>query len=159
MVSAEYTGKRILELRQSQGLTQKQLAEKLNVTDKAVSKWERGINYPDLSLMEPLAKVLGTHVADLLGLENSVENNDALEVTTKIWLDEKAALKTEFRQRVICNIVLTVLILIFSITIACIECETPGNTYILSKLIISMCGLSLGNCIWILKKSNSRKLL
>jgi transcriptional regulator with XRE-family HTH domain len=159
MVSTEYTGKRILELRQSQGLTQKQLAEKLNVTDKAVSKWERGINYPDLSLMEPLAKVLGTHVADLLGLENSVENNEALEVTTKIWLDEKAALKTEFRQRVICNIVLTVLILIFSITIECIECETPGNTYILSKLIISMCGLSLGNCIWILKKSNSRKLL
>lgn len=156
MVSAEYTGKRILELRQSQGLTQKQLAEKLNVTDKAVSKWERGINYPDLSLMEPLAKVLGTHVADLLGLENSVENNEALEVTTKIWLDEKAALKTEFRQRVICNIVLTVLILIFSITITCIECETPGNTYILSKLIIGMCGLSLGNCIWILKKSNSR---
>lgn len=153
MVSTEYTGKRILELRQSQGLTQKQLADKLNVTDKAVSKWERGINYPDLSLLEPLAKALETSVADLLGLENSIENNEALEATTKIWLDEKATLKTEFRQRSMCNIVLTVLIFVLGVALACSDCTEPGNTYVLSKLVMSMSGLLLANCIWILRKN------
>ena len=59
-MDAAYTGKEISERRKALGLTQKELAEKLHVTDKAVSKWERGINFPDLGLMENLAKVLDT---------------------------------------------------------------------------------------------------
>ena len=39
----------IVELRKKQGLTQQQLAKKLNITDKAVSKWERGLSYPDIT--------------------------------------------------------------------------------------------------------------
>ena len=42
----------ITELRKEKGLTQAQLAQKLNVTDKAVSKWERGVGFPDISLLE-----------------------------------------------------------------------------------------------------------
>ena len=45
-MDATYTGNRILELRKERGLSQKELAEKMNVTDKAVSKWERGLNFP-----------------------------------------------------------------------------------------------------------------
>lgn len=41
----------IQETRKARGMTQKQLAEKLNVTDKAVSKWERGIGCPDISVV------------------------------------------------------------------------------------------------------------
>ena len=48
----------ITELRKEKGLTQAQLAQKLNVTDKAVSKWERGVGFPDIKLLEPLADVL-----------------------------------------------------------------------------------------------------
>lgn len=44
----------ITELRKEKGLTQAQLAQKLNVTDKAVSKWERGVGFPDIKLLEPL---------------------------------------------------------------------------------------------------------
>lgn len=44
-MDAMYTGNRIFELRKERGLSQKELAEKMNVTDKAVSKWERGLNY------------------------------------------------------------------------------------------------------------------
>lgn len=43
----------ITELRKEKGLTQAQLAQKLNVTDKAVSKWERGVGFPDIKLLEP----------------------------------------------------------------------------------------------------------
>ena len=47
-------------------MTQAQLAEKLNVTDKAVSKWERNLSYPDIALFPKLADVLGTTVNNLL---------------------------------------------------------------------------------------------
>lgn len=70
-MDAAYTGIQIAEQRKALGLTQKELAEKLHVTDKAVSKWERGINFPDLGLMEALANALETTPAHLLGLENA----------------------------------------------------------------------------------------
>ena len=50
----ERTGQLITELRKEKGLTQKQLADALNVTDKAVSKWERGLSFPDISMLEPI---------------------------------------------------------------------------------------------------------
>ena len=65
MINASTTGKKIAELRKEKGLTQKDLAEKLNVTDKAISKWERGINFPELTVMEILATELDTTVVDL----------------------------------------------------------------------------------------------
>lgn len=57
-------GKLILKLRKEKNMTQKELAEKLNVTDKAVSKWERGDSFPDITLLEPIAKVLGVTLKD-----------------------------------------------------------------------------------------------
>ncbi len=60
------TGATIKGLREKQGLTQMQLAERLNVSDKAVSKWETGAGYPDITLLEPIADVLRVSVAELL---------------------------------------------------------------------------------------------
>ena len=59
-------GSRLAAFRRQKKLTQKELAEALHVTDKAVSKWERGVNYPDITLMQPLADCLGIPVAQLL---------------------------------------------------------------------------------------------
>ena len=59
------TGSTIKLLREKKGYTQKQLAEKLMVSDKAVSKWESGRGLPDITLMEPLAKTLGVSLAEL----------------------------------------------------------------------------------------------
>ena len=59
----------ITELRKEKGLTQAQLAQKLNVTDKAVSKWERGVGFPDIKLLEPLADVLDISLLELMNSE------------------------------------------------------------------------------------------
>lgn len=60
-MDARYTGEQIAAARRAKGLTQKQLADALGVTDKAVSKWERGLNYPDIVLFQPISDV-GGHV-------------------------------------------------------------------------------------------------
>lgn len=59
----------ILKMRKARNLTQKDLAEKLGVTDKAVSKWERAVSSPDISLLIPLAKALGVSTGELLSGE------------------------------------------------------------------------------------------
>lgn len=66
-------GQFIQHCRKEKGWTQQQLAEKLYVTDKAVSKWERGISFPDIRMIEPLAKVLDVSVAELMCGEKSKE--------------------------------------------------------------------------------------
>lgn len=70
-------GKFIAERRRAVGLTQAQLAEKLNITDRAVSKWETGRAMPDTALMLDLCGILKITVNDLLhGEEISMENNN-----------------------------------------------------------------------------------
>lgn len=56
----------VAQLRKEKGLMQKELAEKLYVSDKAVSKWERGLSIPDVTLLVPLAEILGITVTELL---------------------------------------------------------------------------------------------
>lgn len=60
------TGSLICRLRKEQQLTQRQLAERLCVSDKAVSKWERGLGCPDVSLLPGLARLLGIQLEGLL---------------------------------------------------------------------------------------------
>ena len=79
-------GKFIAERRKKANLTQMQLAEKLNITDKAVSKWERGIAMPDSSIMLELCDILQITVNDLLSGEvTAMENGD--KKNEKILLD------------------------------------------------------------------------
>ena len=70
-------GRFIAECRKKLSLTQKQLAEKLGITDKAISKWERGMAMPDTSIMLELCDILGISVNELLcGEKNNMENSD-----------------------------------------------------------------------------------
>ena len=76
-------GRFIAEHRKLQGLTQAQLAEKLNITDRAVSKWETGRSLPDATLMLALCEILGISVNELLSgekvtMENNQEKNEQL---------------------------------------------------------------------------------
>ena len=63
----------IAEKRKEKGLTQLELADKLSVTDQAISKWERGKGLPDVSLMQPLCEALGICLSDLLNGEKVQE--------------------------------------------------------------------------------------
>jgi len=70
-------GKFIAECRKKENLTQMQLAEKLNITDRAVSKWETGKAMPDTAIMLELCEILGISVNDLLcGEKIDMENNN-----------------------------------------------------------------------------------
>ena len=67
------TGAVIKELREKYHLTQAQLAQKLSVSDKTVSKWETAKGYPDISLLESIAKVFSISIAELIS-GNAVSN-------------------------------------------------------------------------------------
>jgi DNA-binding XRE family transcriptional regulator/desulfoferrodoxin (superoxide reductase-like protein) len=69
------TGKIIKELREKQRMTQKQLAEKLNISDKTISKWETDRGLPDISIVDSLAKALGVSVAELFAGEFYTNTN------------------------------------------------------------------------------------
>lgn len=61
-------GTKIAKLRKEQNMTQQELANKLNITDKAVSKWERGLSYPDITSVSKLAKILNVDSKELIDL-------------------------------------------------------------------------------------------
>ena len=69
------TGKIIKDLREKLKMTQAALAEKICVSDKAVSKWETGKGLPDITLIEPLAKALGVSVIELMNGEKIINGN------------------------------------------------------------------------------------
>ncbi len=74
------TGAMIKRLREKCGITQAELAGKLKVGDKAVSKWETGRGYPDISLIEPLAAALGVSVIELFAGQDIVNTNRAFNM-------------------------------------------------------------------------------
>lgn len=72
-MNKEIFGAFIAENRREKEMTQQQLADRLHVTDKAVSKWERGLCYPDLTLMEELAAALDLTVTELMACQRQTE--------------------------------------------------------------------------------------
>ena len=69
------TGTTIRQLREGRGLTQAELAERIGVSSKTVSKWETAKGLPDISLLQPLAKALGISVIELMNGEKIVNRN------------------------------------------------------------------------------------
>lgn len=87
-------GRFIAECRKMKNLTQKQMAEKLDITDKAISKWERGITMPDTSIMLELCDILCISVNELLSgekinMENSNQKNEELLLDMAKELEKK----------------------------------------------------------------------
>ena len=106
-------GKFIADCRKKKNLTQMQLAEKLGITDKAISKWERGIAMPDSSIMLELCDILGISVNELLsGEEIKMENynkemeNKLLEMVEEKERSDKQLLALEVVIGVLSSLVL-----------------------------------------------------
>lgn len=93
-------GDNIKALRKQKGLTQEELAIKLNVVRQTVSKWEKGLSVPDADLLQKIADVLETDVTQLLGakLENEQSNNELAEQLSRI--NEQLAIKNRRSRRI-----------------------------------------------------------
>lgn len=96
-MDAQKFGAFIQNCRKDLGMTQGELGAKLNVTDKAISRWERGVGFPDIKLLEPLADALHISIQELMQCERmkldqtAVEKTDAAKTSTqktgkKLWL-------------------------------------------------------------------------
>lgn len=84
-------GATISALRKERGMTQLELARQMGVTDKAVSKWERNLSFPDVASLPKLAEVLGTSVDELLEVKTATQEEPAgRRVTTLVELVLKA---------------------------------------------------------------------
>ena len=106
-------GKFIKECRNKNNLTQMQLAEKLGITDRAISKWENGRAMPDSAIMLDLCKELGITVNDLLSgevvsMNNYNENSEKiiLEMVKEKEKNDKLLLRCEILIGVICIIII-----------------------------------------------------
>jgi transcriptional regulator, XRE family len=122
-MNSEKMGKFIAELRKSKQMTQKDMAQQLNITDKAVSKWERGLSCPDISLLTDIAEILGISVSELLnGERNNIVDNDVEEnVDNAITYAEENAKQKNNRIHSICAGIFTVCLLIA--LMVCVICD------------------------------------
>ena len=73
-------GEMISSLRREKNMTQNDLADKMNVTDKAVSKWERNLSCPDINSIPKLAEILGVSVEKLLNAQTKQENSKVEDI-------------------------------------------------------------------------------
>ena len=145
------TGKRIQLLRKKKTWTQKDLADRLHVSDKAVSKWERGLNYPDMAILEPLAKSLDTTVVELLGIENAPDQ-EKVEAVTAVAVEETARLRKEIRDRALVILANGIVWLLSQFVLGHILYEHgiyDTMTRVLTFGMSGFAGTLIGNAIWI----------
>lgn len=110
----EKFGQFIKEQRKKKSLTQRQLAKRLNISDKAVSKWEVGDSYPDISLLIPLANIFNVTVDELLKCELNVKERKG-EITKNLLVFNISA-----------NIVL-IIVLIVLLLMSLIETDSQSS--------------------------------
>lgn len=98
-MDAKKFGAFIQERRKELGITQTALAQKLHVTDKAVSRWERAVGFPDIKLLEPLAEALEVSLTELLQSKRieSEQEEEALNHSTAQILEEQKKLSWQRR--------------------------------------------------------------
>jgi transcriptional regulator with XRE-family HTH domain len=105
------TGKFIANCRREKGLTQAQLAEKLNITDRAISKWETGKCMPDSSIMLELCDILGVTVNELLSGER-IEMNNYEEKVNENLIELKRKDENNMNKNVIISTIYTIAMII-----------------------------------------------
>ncbi|MBO5120537.1 MAG: helix-turn-helix domain-containing protein [Bacilli bacterium] len=112
-MNQEKIGKFILKLRKEKNMTQQELADKIGVTDRAISKWENGRGMPDLSLMKPLCDELGITINELISGENLdkkeyKEKSDENIINTISYSDKKIK-----KTKTLFKVIVSILIIIF----------------------------------------------
>ncbi len=137
------TGKFIAEMRKSKGLTQKQLADALLISDKTVSKWECGNGLPEVSLMLPLCELLGITVNELLtGKRLSSEEYQKNAEDNIVTLMKKMS-ETKFRM--IVEVLVLALTLLSSIALIMVAGYAPlSNGWRIALTAIGLVVMAIG---------------
>lgn len=121
MIDSNKIGKFILENRKLKDLTQKELAEKIKVTDKAISKWENGRGVPDIELLESLSEILDISILELLKGEKiekvSQENESilstSLDYSKSLILCKEKKMKNNNIRNIIIILLFAVIIMVY----------------------------------------------
>ena len=133
-------GKFIADCRKEKKITQEQLAEKLYITDRAVSKWERGLSLPDADKMLDLCNILDINVNELLNGEK-IDMKD-YEKKTENLLVEMAKQEEDKNKKLIMNMwVISITALLFYIGIIIISSMTLEEGPILGTIILKTSAL------------------
>ena len=125
-MNSQKMGELISSVRKSKNMTQKELADQLSVTDKAVSKWERGIGYPDITILPSLSDALGVTMSDLLNGEITAEKAEQETGTDEIISNtlKYAGEVQRHRKFKSSNLAISILTIVFLIAVfICILCN------------------------------------
>lgn len=164
-MNQEKIGKFIAELRKEKSLTQSELAEKLNITKNAVSKWERGLSMMDISLLKPLSEILGVSVSELLNGKrlDKVDNdiiNDTITNSTNIYVKKE---KNKLIKRVL--IIISIFIVFTTSTLIIISEINYGIIPLGKKMYIDFPNISslnvkkqADNCMELILNKDIEKL-
>lgn len=114
-MDAEKIGQFIYKLRTDKNLTQSQLADSIHVTNKAISRWERGIGFPDISLLEPLSNELGVSILELLKGEKLNKNDYVAKNDINTLLEAIINIKKKSKKNNLILLSITTIIVIISI--------------------------------------------
>lgn len=143
-------GKFIAECRKKNGLTQMQLAEKLNITDRAISKWENGKSLPDSSIMLELCEVLGITVNDLLSGEVVTMNDN--KNSEKLLLEMVKEKEKSDERLLTIEIVIGTISAVLSLALVLVSAYAPmtnwlrivlGGTGFVFLFVIAFCMLKI----------------
>lgn len=139
-------GKFIAEERKRKGYTQKQLSEKLEISDKTVSKWERGNGFPEVSLLLPLCKELDITVNELLSGERvSLEDYQRKAEENMVNLVKEAQ---ESRKKIILSAVVALLVVVAAVPLFVLSGALEMDTWLRCVLIaIGFVVLFLGTAV------------
>lgn len=144
-MNKEEFGKFVCKLRKEKGMTQQELGDKLNLTNKAISKWERGLSFPDVCILQDVAQTLGISVLELLNGERNTKITISNEVANRLIEDtvkHYGQLVKKIRRKltiVIGSIIVLVplLLMVFSLTcFALIQDEKSLDEALFTLLII-----------------------
>lgn len=122
-------GRFIAKARKSQNITQKQVAEALSISDKTVSKWERGRGLPEVSLMLPLCEVLHISVNELLTGERVSESEYRKKAEENMMnlMQENEENKKRIALSVICGVITMIAVIALLVLSAYVEMPTPAR--------------------------------
>ena len=136
-MNQEKIGKFIAECRKSKNLTQMQLAEKLNITDRAISKWETGKGMPDTSIMLDLCNELGITVNELLSGE-VIEMNNYEKKTEELLLEMAKREEEQNKRLLLAMYIILITSATFYLITLCLTCYfIPEEPKQIAVIVIS----------------------